>query len=176
MPKVVSLPGAGEPAPAKLSDLTSFQLRKLVNMYTKASASVYERRFGLTLNEWRVISLLSSEGTLSMLRLAEHAQFDRGLTSRIVGALIERGIASREADERDARAVVIGLTGEGRRLVQQVAPVALDRNEQLLSCLTRKERASLEQALEKLAHQARVMLDIERERAQEEGDGKESAA
>ncbi|MDQ8030478.1 MAG: MarR family winged helix-turn-helix transcriptional regulator [Bordetella sp.] len=148
-----------------LERLTSFRLRRLTNMYTKASASVYERQFDLTLNEWRVISLLDAAGSLSMLRLAEQAQFDRGMTSRIVGALIERGLVSRGADSRDARAAVLMLTSDGNGLVERIAPVAFDRNRQLLSCLTKKELELFEVALDKLTHQARVMLDLERDAA-----------
>jgi DNA-binding MarR family transcriptional regulator len=149
----------------QLSRLTSFRLRLLTNMYTKASALVYEREYGLTLNEWRVIALLDSAGAMSMLRLAEQAQFDRGLTSRIVGALIERGLVSRKSDVRDARTAVLQLTAEGGKLVQRVAPVALERNRQLLSCLTKKEQEIFEGVLDKLTHQARVMLDLERDAA-----------
>lgn len=61
-----------------LEGLVSFRLRLLANLYTKASASAYERSFGLTLNEWRIIALLSSGGNLSISRLADQAQFDRG--------------------------------------------------------------------------------------------------
>lgn len=155
-------PEAGE---SNLEKLTSFRLRRLTNMYTKASASVYEREFDLTLNEWRVISLLESAKALSMLRLAEQAQFDRGMTSRIVCALTERGLVSRGSDQRDARAAVLMLTGEGRKLVQDIAPVAFHRNQQLLSCLTKKEADMLDTVLDKLTHQARIMLDLERDQA-----------
>lgn len=165
MSQIFKLHAASEPAGSHLERLTSFRLRRLVNTYTKASASVYEREFGLTLNEWRVISLLDFAGQLSMLRLAEQAQFDRGMTSRIVGALIERALVSRGADERDARAAVLRLTDEGRQMVQRVAPVAFERNRQLLSCLTKKELETLDAVLDKMTHQARVMLDLERDAA-----------
>jgi DNA-binding MarR family transcriptional regulator len=148
-----------------LSTLVSFRLRRLTNMYTKASASVYEREFGLTLNEWRVVSLLFASGPMSMSRLAHQALFDRGLTSRVVGALIERGLIARKANPLDGRGVVIELSDKGRGVVDEVAPLAYDRNRQLLACLTNKEAEMLETILDKLTHQARVMLDIEREEA-----------
>jgi DNA-binding MarR family transcriptional regulator len=165
MAKITELKPRKAKNPPAINELVSFRLRRLTNMYTKASASVYEREFGLTLNEWRIIALLFAAGSLSMSRLAQQAQFDRGLTTRVVGALIERGLADRTSDPMDGRGVVLQLTPAGKAMVDVVAPVAWQRNEQLLSCLTAKEREVLESVLEKLSHQARVMLDLEREQA-----------
>jgi DNA-binding MarR family transcriptional regulator len=103
---------------------------------------------------------------MSMNRLAEHAQFDRGLASRTVRGLEERGLLAREADVTDGRGVVITLTAHGKALVSQVFPIAEERNAQLLSCLTRAEREMLPGVLQKLTNQARAMLDQEREDAE----------
>ncbi|SDV46996.1 MarR family winged helix-turn-helix transcriptional regulator [Chitinasiproducens palmae] len=149
-----------------LRDLVSFQLRQLTNIYTKGSSSEYERSFGLTMNEWRCIALLHGRHGMSMNRLAEHAQFDRGLASRTVRGLEERGLLARGADATDGRGVVITLTEAGRALVSKVFPIAEERNARLLSCLTRAERELLPGILQKLTHQARVLLDQEREEAE----------
>ena len=148
-----------------LRDLVSFQLRQLSNIYTKGSSSAYERQFNLTMNEWRCVALLHGKDGLAMNRLAEQAQFDRGLTSRTVRELEARGLLARQADENDGRGVVITLTPAGEHLVAEVYPVADARNTQLLSCLTKAERDLLPQILEKLTFQARSMLDQEREEA-----------
>jgi DNA-binding MarR family transcriptional regulator len=153
-----------------LRDLVSFQLRQLTNIYTKGSSSEYERDFGLTMNEWRCIALLHGKRGMSMNRLAEHAQFDRGLASRTVRGLEERGLLARQADSTDGRGVVITLTAKGRALVAQVFPIAEERNTRLLSCLTRAEREMLPGILQKLTNQARAMLDQEREEAQVQSD------
>jgi DNA-binding MarR family transcriptional regulator len=153
------------PSKQDLRALVSFQLRQLANIYAKGSAIVYERQFSLTSNEWRLIALLEAAGELSLNKLATQAQFDRGLTSRIVTTLAERGYVGRQADSRDARSVILSLTPAGRNLVMRVFPVAQARNERLLSCLTKTERSVLQGILVKLTHQARVMLDLERERA-----------
>lgn len=149
-----------------LRDLVSFQLRQLTNIYTKGSSSEYERSFSLTMNEWRCIALLHGKRGMSMNRLAEHAQFDRGLASRTVRGLESRSLLAREADAADGRGVVITLTEHGRALVSQVFPIAEERNARLLSCLTRTERDVLPGILRKLTNQAHAMLDQEREEAE----------
>lgn len=149
--------------PQDLRDLVSFQLRQLSNLYTKNTSSVYQRKFGLTMNEWRLIALVHGAGTLSLNRLAAQAQFDKGLTSRIVVKLIERGVVARRTDPNDARGIALSLTEDGRVLVAEVFPQALELNMQLQSCLTRSERETLAVVLQKMTHQARAMLDQERE-------------
>jgi DNA-binding MarR family transcriptional regulator len=166
--------GQDTPAFGDLRDLVSFQLRQLSNIYTKGSSSAYERSFNLTMNEWRCIALLHGKRGMSMNRLAEHAQFDRGLASRTVRGLEERGLLAREADATDGRGVVITLTKQGRELVSQVFPIAEERNTRLLSCLTRAERELLPGILDKLTHQARAMLDQEREEAESRHEGPSS--
>ncbi|PVZ20545.1 MULTISPECIES: MarR family winged helix-turn-helix transcriptional regulator [unclassified Pseudomonas] len=167
MPASRNASGQASPEPHDLRDLVSFQLRQLSNLYTKNTASVYQRKFGLTMNEWRLIALLSTAGSLSLNRLAAQAQFDKGLTSRIVLKLTERGLVQRAVDPEDARGVALSLTAQGQSLVAEVFPEAVELNRQLQSVLTRKEREVLLQALEKLTHQARAMLDREREDAQQ---------
>lgn len=158
-------PAAGKGEPQDLRDLVSFQLRQLSNLYSKNTASVYQRKFGLTMNEWRLIALINTAGSLSLNRLAAQAQFDKGLTSRIVLKLTERSLVQRAQDPSDARGVALSLTDQGQQLVAEVFPEAVELNRQLQSVLTRNERDVLLQVLEKLTHQARAMLDQERENA-----------
>jgi DNA-binding MarR family transcriptional regulator len=145
-----------------LESLVSFRLRLLTNLYTKASASAYERGFGLTLNEWRIVALLSAGGKLSISRLADQAQFDRGLTTRVIATLIKHKFVKKERDTQDGRGEIASLTVQGQELVSEVTPLAAQRNEELLSCLTKTERAIFDGILNKLTDQAKVMLQNEK--------------
>ena len=149
-------------SPNHLESLVSFRLRLLANLYTKASASAYERGFGLTLNEWRIIALLSAGGKLSISRLADQAQFDRGLTTRVIATLIKHQFVKKERDIQDGRGEIASLTVQGQELVSEVTPLAAQRNEELLSCLTKNERVIFDSILNKLTDQAKVMLQTEK--------------
>lgn len=152
-------PACNASAPQPLANLASFRLRRLTNMYTKATSEVYEEKFGLSLNQWRILALLSSTRMLSLSRLAQQAQFDRGLTSRVVTELIGRELLTRTTDPNDSRGVLLALSAKGEALIAQVAPIAWDRNQMLLSCLTQREIKTFETILDKLTQQARAMLD-----------------
>ena len=137
-----------------LRELVSFKLRLLTTIYTKSLARAYGQRFGLTINEWRLLAQVQFAGKISMNSLAEQAQFDRGLTSRTVFALVKRGYITRRVDTRDARGVQVSLTAAGKRLFAEMIREAHQRNELLLSSLTRSERDALMEILAKLIAQA----------------------
>jgi DNA-binding MarR family transcriptional regulator len=154
-----------EEATCDLRTLVTFQMRQLTYMNSRSAASEYERKFKITMNEWRIMALIYQEEELSLNGLAEQGQFDRGLASRVVAALTERGYVDRQVNGRDARGVVLSLTPAGVKLVLQVFAVAQERNQKLTSCLTRVESEVLRKALVKMRFQARVMFDLEREQA-----------
>ena len=154
-----------EEAICDLRTLVTFQMRQLTYMNSRSAASEYERKFKITMNEWRIMALIYQAKELSLNGLAEQGQFDRGLASRVVAALTERGYVIRQVNGRDARGVVLSLLPSGIKLVLQVFAVAQERNEKLMSCLTRAEREVLRKALVKLRFQAGVMFDLEREQA-----------
>ena len=130
-----------------------------MTVFNKGAARIYGAEFGLTSNEWRLVALVHAAGELSMGRLASQAQFDPGLTSRLVASLVKRGCFRRRVDGRDARGVVLCLTSAGRDLVARVFPVAWARNDELLSCLTPVERRIVIRSIDKLNRQARLMLE-----------------
>lgn len=115
--------GNGEPnaaqtlEPQDLRDLVSFQLRQLSNLYTKNTASVYQRKFGLTMNEWRLIALIDTAENISLNRLASQAQFDKGLTSPYRGQTDRARIDLAADRSNDARGIALSLTEQGQALV-----------------------------------------------------------
>ena len=165
MPKPIEPKQNPPVATGDIRTLVSFRFRRLTNMYSKAAASVYGRKFGLTLNEWRAISLIWAEGSLSTSRLSSQALFDRGMTGRIITALLKRGLVVRTANPSDGRGVMLELSDQCKALMAEVSPVAYEQNRHLLACLTQKEAEMLDTIVTKLTHQAQGMLDIERELA-----------
>ena len=55
---------------------------------------------------------------------------EQSTLSRLVTAMERRGLLRRRKDAADARAVVVELTAEGRRLTRELIPYAL-RNERI---------------------------------------------
>jgi DNA-binding MarR family transcriptional regulator len=72
---------------------------------------------GLSAPRLSALSCIVGEGPVSLADLAHAEQVRPPTMSRIVDALVERGLVSRAADPRDRRSVRIMATDDGMRLL-----------------------------------------------------------
>lgn len=103
---------------------------------------------GLTLSQRSALATLGREGAMNMARLAEIEGISRPSATGIAGRLVDRGLLERWTDPEDGRGVMVGITDEGSRVLEQArrertAVLARD-----LETLSDDERRRLEEALE----------------------------
>ena len=82
--------------------------------------------------------------------LTRSSMVTSGAVSQRLDRLESRGLVARAPSEADGRGVVVTLTDEGRRLVDEALPDHLGTEERLLASLTASEREVLAGALRKL--------------------------
>ena len=63
--------------------------------------------------------------------VADHAGADRMMTSKVLQALVDRGLVLRRPDPADGRVKRLHLTGEGRELVRRGIRIAVDLDEEM---------------------------------------------
>ncbi len=147
-----------------IRELLSYRLHQVANLLSRGAEMRYRREFGVSLWEWRTVALLGgSAAPQSLNELARAAGMDKGQMSRVVSGLTKRRIILREADANDARGIRLTLTRPGKVLYRKLIGAAAERNSAFLECLSAKERACLEQAMAKLAHEARSFISKERQ-------------
>lgn len=135
----------------------------MANLLSRGAELRYRREFGVSLWEWRSIALLGgAAGALSLNELARSAGIDKSQMSRVVSGLSKRGIVLRETDESDARGVRLALSKPGRKLYEGLIRAAAQRNDAFINCLKESEKRNLEIALNKLAGEARRMIQEEK--------------
>lgn len=152
-------------APRVITDLLSARLHALAALSAANTTLRVERKFGLSLLEWRSLAHLGGAPSLSVNELARRAGLDKSYASRTVGGLIERGLVASERSEIDARAVVLRLTKKGEALYRKAFADAVGRNERLLGRLSEEQRQQLMEMLDLLSLSAREALDDERRAA-----------
>ena len=146
-----------------IRDLLSYRLHTVANLLSRGAELRYRREFGVSLWEWRSIALLGGAAALlSLNELARSAGIDKSQMSRVVAGLAKRGIVLREADAADGRGVRLALSKSGRRLYQGLIRATADRDLAFRSCLSRNEKKVFDQALLKLASQAREFIQHEK--------------
>ncbi|WP_423199325.1 MULTISPECIES: MarR family winged helix-turn-helix transcriptional regulator [unclassified Cupriavidus] len=153
------------PAPKVITDLLSSRLHNLAGLSAASASLRVQRKFNLTLLEWRSIGMLGAYAPLSLKELARRAALDKSYASRTVSGLIERGLVASERSDTDARAVMLSLTKAGDALYRKVIVDANARNERLLSPLSPQQRKQLMEMLAMLTTSARAVLDEERRAA-----------
>jgi DNA-binding MarR family transcriptional regulator len=145
-----------------ITDLLSSRLHTLAALSAASASLRVERKFSLTLLEWRSLGQLAAFAPISLKELAHRAGMDKSYASRTVAGLIERGFIASERNDADARGVMLTLTDKGQALYQQVIVDAESRNERLLRPLSQEDRQRLMTSLTALTERARQVLDEER--------------
>ena len=156
-------PGKPQARPAVITDLLSSRLHTLAALSSASATLRVERKFSLTLLEWRSLGHLAASAPLSLKDLAHRAGMDKSYASRTVSGLIERGLVTSERNDADARGVMLGLTPKGRALHQKVFADAESRNERMLRPLSPADRQPLMNLLTVLTDRAREVLHEERQ-------------
>lgn len=155
------IPDAGWNAqPLTIQDLLSYKIIAVANAMSAGSAMRLRHEFDVSLGEWRVLGLIASSASHSLNGLARAANLDKGQMSRVISALVERGLVTRQTPAKKGLTVHLTLTPRGKRLYARLIGVAGERNDRFVACLTPGERAALHTALPKLFAVAREYLRI----------------
>ncbi len=138
-----------------LEDFLPYRLSVLSNMISASIADAYSERYGLSINEWRIMAVLGRFPGLSAAEVSERTAMDKVAVSRAVARLIESGRARREMAPDDRRRSVLELTREGRQIYNRITPVLLRYESELLEALDPAERRRLMGLLATLQDRAR---------------------
>ncbi len=122
-------------------------------------ARVYEKRFGVSISEWRVIAILGRYPGLSAVEVADRTLMDKVAVSRAVTKLIKNGRIDREFADADRRRSILNLSEQGREVHNEIAPLALEFERELLQDIGDEEYANFNSVLEQLLEKARQLGD-----------------
>jgi DNA-binding MarR family transcriptional regulator len=106
---------------------------------------------GLTLDQWRVLSLLSDCRGHSMTEIAGHAMVPAPTLTKIVDRLVEAALVHRRVDETDRRRVLVLASAHGAELHRSLALKVARVEGDLAAELAADEAALLLRLLARLA-------------------------
>jgi len=107
-------------------------------------------RFGLTEQQWRVLRLLADEAEMEQREVAQACRILGPSLAGILARLEEAGLVRRERASADQRRVFVTLSGKGKRLIAEMAPLVDAQYEKLEAALGRELMASLIAVLDRL--------------------------
>ena len=131
-------------------DLLIFKLVRVVNL----TARPFEQRVGkphqLTLNEWRVMALVGAQPGCNASQVAEHSGLDKMAVSRALAGLQRAKRLQRQEDPTDQRRSRLYLSAAGREVYAAALARAQEREAELFSNMSAREREQLGAMLDKL--------------------------
>lgn len=128
-----------------------FRLNRLAAEVSNALAAEYQERYDLDIPAWRVLATLGfRKEACSAQYVAECTRTHKSTVSRAVTALMKRQIVERVENENDRREFRLRLTRKGRSLYEELFPRLLQREQEILGCLSTQERRDLVSLLGKL--------------------------
>lgn len=140
-----------------LEEFLPYRLAILSHAVSTSIARAYDKRFALTIPEWRVIAILGRFPGLSAAEVAERTMMDKVAVSRAVSKLIENGRVDREFANADRRRSILNLSEAGRKVHDEIAPLALGIEDDLLHGLSQEQIGTLNEIIERLLARARLI-------------------
>ena len=140
-----------------LEDFLPYRLSITSHTVSTNIARIYEKRFGVSIPEWRVIAILGRFPGLSAVEVAERTLMDKVAVSRAVTKLIKSGRIDRQFADADRRRSILNLSEEGRQVHNEIAPLALEFERQLVEDITAEDYQRFNTTLEQLLDKARQL-------------------
>ena len=134
----------------QLDSYLPYRLSVASNAVSGLIARAYEDRFGLSIPQWRLVCVLAEDGGLTQVQIVARTVMDKVTVSRAAQGLVKRRLIGRSQNRLDARSHVLALTGAGRDLHAEIAPLALAYEAALIAGLTPEEVTLLRRLLGRL--------------------------
>ena len=140
-----------------LENFLPYRLSILSNTVSSTIARIYDKRFSLSIPEWRIIAILGRFPGLSAVEVADKTLMDKVAGRRAVTKLIKSGRLDRQFDDGDRRRSILNLSAEGRRVHDEIAPLAMQFERDLLRGIDDDDIERLNRIMETLLAKARLL-------------------
>lgn len=137
-----------------LEEFMPYRLARLSSTVSTTIARAYDKEFGLSIPEWRVIAVLGRFPGLSAVEVAEQTFLDKVAVSRAVTKLIKNGRIDRQFADADRRRSILNLSEKGREVHDRVAKLALKFEEDLLDGVDEADIEQFNVVMDKLLEKA----------------------
>ncbi len=138
-----------------LEKFLPYRLARLSSTVSSTVARAYDKTWGLSIPEWRVIAILGRHPGLSAVEVAEQTFLDKVAVSRAVTKLIKAGRIDRQFADADRRRSILNLSEKGREVHDGVAALALEFERELLEGIEDEEVERFNAVMDKLLEKAK---------------------
>src|SRR5262245_30350280 len=120
------------------------------NRLSRSASRFYRAKYGIGVVEWRLMMFIGRAVETRANRICSETDLDKGPVSRSLGTLQRTGNVSPREDGCDSRRNNVALTAKGRALHDELVPIALDRQSELVADLSLAEIATFAGLIDRL--------------------------
>jgi DNA-binding MarR family transcriptional regulator len=128
----------------------TYNLSSIVEDGIGQANHLFERRFGWSVRELRVLRLVRSTPGITFTDLAAATKFERSLVSRMLSRLIKAGLIERTNSDRDARIFTLRASASGDAVCAEADPMTLGLERLILQPLSESERTAFISMIERV--------------------------
>lgn len=142
-----------------LDDALAFRIHRsnrLLRTHLRRFLEAHEP--GLSPEQWFVLARIGERGPVGQVDLAEPVLGDPPNVSRLVDALVERGLVARSPDPADRRRWAVSLTAAGRERTDRLLERTVAERARVFAGLSEDELAGLAAALDRIDGNVRRLL------------------
>ena len=142
----------------QLEAFMPYRLNVLAATVSEGLARVYSAQFGIDIPGWRVIATLGQFGAKTAKAIGQHTHMHKTKVSRAIADLEKRGYVKRLPNPHDKREAFVSLVDAGRKVYEEIVPLAREYQTQLLTVLSKREQDILDKILFALSGEADRLL------------------
>ena len=123
-------------------------------------------KYGITTEQWRVLSCIRSRGPLRPSDIASMLERSPNSISMLIDRMVKAGLVRRTRDRKDRRTVFVNMTDKGKGAIEPAVPAGWEFMHKLLSPLSYDEQRALADMLETIKCELASYLNPEMDMAE----------
>ena len=123
---------ASSPDAKGLDDHIAVRIARVTEILTRIATLTIEARWGLRNTDLRLLNILDGSEPMTVSEISRRSHVDKAWVSRSLRDLEKRKLIVRSAHARDSRVSLVDISPRGQALLDEVRPVALRREVELL--------------------------------------------
>jgi DNA-binding MarR family transcriptional regulator len=133
----------------------AYRVNYLANFYVGPLVKALEKSFGMSRPEWIVLFCLHQQKGLNAQQISHVTGRPKTSISAAINLLQKKKLISRQTDVKDGRRQVLHVTDAGQRAYARILEKFVVRENQMVSCLSGRERESFLALLQKMLENSR---------------------
>lgn len=139
------------PPARDIRDLLAYRIARMAAANDRAGQIWARKKFGLRITEWRVLGLVHAIEPARFAAVADELHMDKGQLSRVIKSLMAKDLLRADADSSDQRTFQLKTTGKGHDLHERLFAFAKQRNEMIISEMSRSDVDEFSRLLHRFA-------------------------